>query len=150
MVNPVRGHPEDRAALKRHGSAGGEEVFDPLGSLVAAMREQAMVGHADADVNCEEVHDRGDGEVGPGKEEESSDGSDVEDRHGDGGDPVDAAFLVFASHAKVFADFFLGCGYCGKGRPGGDCGVFCDDLFGGDYGGAHCCSAFPLVLLIKR
>ncbi len=36
MVNAVRGHPENRAALERERGANGEEVLKPLGNFVAA------------------------------------------------------------------------------------------------------------------
>lgn len=119
VMDAMRSHPEDRATLKGHRPAGGDEIFDPLGSSVAAMGKEAMIGHADAYVDREEIHNSGYGEVCPGKEEESSDSPNVEERHGDGGYPVDAAFLVLAAHAKIFADLLLGCGCCGDGRPGG-------------------------------
>ncbi len=63
-----------------------------------------MIGHADADVDGEEISDDEGCEIFPGEEEESGDGSDVEEPHGDGGDPVDAAFLVLATHAQVLLD----------------------------------------------
>src|SRR5271165_48964 len=50
VMNAVRGHPEDRAALERQGRADGHEIFDPLGCLVAAMSQQAVVAHSDAEV----------------------------------------------------------------------------------------------------
>src|SRR5580698_8732109 len=43
VMDAVYGNPEDRSALKRERGADGEQVLDPLGSLEAAMREQAMV-----------------------------------------------------------------------------------------------------------
>ena len=104
MMDAVGGDPEDGSALKRHGAAGGDEVLDPLGGAVAAMREQAVVGHADADVDGEEVDDGEGGDVLPGEEEEGGDGADVEGAHEDGGDPVDAALLVLAAHAEVLLD----------------------------------------------
>jgi hypothetical protein len=51
MMDAVGGDPEDGSALERHGAAGGDEVLDPLGGAVAAVGEQAVVGHADADVD---------------------------------------------------------------------------------------------------
>ena len=113
MMDAVGGDPEDGSALKGEAAAHGDEVLDPLGGLVAAMGEQAMVGHADADVDGEEVHDDEGGEVRPGEEEEGGDGSDVEEAHGDGGDPVDAALLVLAAHAEVLLDLL---GDFGDGR----------------------------------
>ena len=47
MMDAVRCDPEDRPAFERERSARREDVFDPLMSLVAAVREQAMVPHAD-------------------------------------------------------------------------------------------------------
>ncbi len=104
VVDAVGGDPEDGSAFERHGAAGGNEVFQPLGGAEAAVGEQAMVGDADAEVNGEEVHDEEDGEVLPGEAEEGGDGADVKETHDDGGDPVDAALLVFAAHAEVLLD----------------------------------------------
>ena len=104
MVDAMGGYPEDGTALEREAAAHGDEVLDPFGSAVTAMREQAMIGHANADVDREEVHDEEDGEIFPGEEEKSGDGSYVEEAHGDGGDPVDAALLVLAAHAEVLLD----------------------------------------------
>jgi hypothetical protein len=115
MMDAVCGYPEDRATFKREGAAHGDEVLDPLGGFVAAVREQAMIGHADTDVDGEEVGDDEGGEVLPGEEEERGDGSDVKDPHGDGGDPVDAALLVLAAHAEVLLDLLGDLGDCGDG-----------------------------------
>ena len=104
MMDAMGGDPEDGTAFEGHGAAGGDEVLQPFGDAVAAMGEQAVVGHADADVDGEEVHDAEGGEVLPGEAEERSDGADVEEAHDDGGDPVDAALLVLAAHAQVLLD----------------------------------------------
>ena len=48
VVDAVRGHPEDRPAFERQRGAPGEEVLDPLVGLVAAVRQQAVIAHADA------------------------------------------------------------------------------------------------------
>jgi len=63
-----------------------------------------MIGDADADVDREEISDEEGGEVLPGEEEERGDSSDVKEAHEDGGDPVDAAFLMLAAHAEVLLD----------------------------------------------
>ena len=121
MVNAVSGYPEDRATFERETAAHGDEVFDPLGNFITAMGQQAVIRHADADVDREEVHDQEDGKIFPREEEERSDGSDVEETHGDGGDPVDAAFLIFAAHAQIlldllghFGDCWNNCGQLGR------------------------------------
>ncbi len=107
MVDAMGGHPEDGSAFKGEAAAGGDEVLQPLGHAIAAVGEQAVIGHADADVDGEEVHDEEGGQVLPGEEEERGDGADVEEAHGDGGDPVDAALLVLAAHAEVLLDLLL-------------------------------------------
>jgi hypothetical protein len=65
VMNTVCGYPEDRATFKREAAAHGDEVLDPLGNFVAAMGQQAVIGHADADVDREEVHDEEDGQIFP-------------------------------------------------------------------------------------
>jgi hypothetical protein len=132
MVDAVGGYPEDGTAFKGEAAAHGDEVLDPPGGLVAAVGEQAMVGHADADVDGEEVHDDEGGEIFPGEEEEGGDGSDVKEPHGDGGDPVDAALLVLAAHAEVLLDLL---GDFGDGRnDGGQLGCFYRGFFNGGDG----------------
>jgi len=128
MVDAVGSDPEDGSAFEREAAAHGDEVLDPPGGLVAAMGEQAMIGHANADVDREEVHDEEDGEIFPGEEEKSGDGSYVEEAHGDGGDPVDAALLVLAAHAEVLLDLL---GDFGDGRNGGQLGCFYRGCFDG-------------------
>ncbi len=88
VVDAVRGHPEDRAALERERAADRQEVLDPLVGLVAAVRQQAVVGHADAEAAGDEPHDDR-GEDGAEVDvEERGDGADVERRHRGDGDPV--------------------------------------------------------------
>src|SRR5208283_4877703 len=116
-MDAVGGDPEDGATFQRHGSAGGEEVFQPSGNAVSAMGEQAMVGHADADVDGEEVHDGEGGEVLRGEAEEGGDGPNVEEGHDGGGGPVNAALLVGAAHAQVLLD---AAGDLGGAASGGD------------------------------
>jgi len=128
MMDAVSGYPEDGAALKREAAAHGDEILDPLGNTIAAMGQQAVVSHADADVDREEVHDEEGGQILPREEEEGSDGSDVEEAHGDGGDPVDAALLVLAAHAEVLLDLL---GDFGDGRNGGQLGCFYRGCFDG-------------------
>jgi hypothetical protein len=120
MVNAVSGYPEDGAALKREAAAHGDEVLDPLGDAVAAMGQQAMISDPDADVDREEVHDDEGCQIFPREEEEGGDSSDVEEAHGDGGDPVDAALLVLATHAEVLLDLLgdFGDGWDDSGQLG--------------------------------
>ena len=126
-MDAVSGDPEDGSAFKREAAASGDEVFEPLGDAVAAVREQAMVGHADADVDGEEVHDEESADVlkRPEDGKERGDGADVEESHEDGGDPVDAALLMLAAHAEILLDLLRGAAD-GFERAG---------YFGGNFGG---------------
>lgn len=121
MVDAMRGHPEDWTTFESEAAAGGDEVLEPLWGLVAAVREQAMVGHADADIDREEVHDEKDGEVLPRPEQgkKRGDGTNVEEPHCDGRDPVDAALLVLATHAQVLLNLL--CDLLDANERAGDC-----------------------------
>src|SRR5437868_14212595 len=48
MMNAVRTHPEDWPTFKRKRCASREEVFEPFWNFVSAMRQQAVVAHADS------------------------------------------------------------------------------------------------------
>ena len=72
VMDAMRRHPEDRSALKRQRGEDGHDVFEPLGNLVAAMREQAVIAHADAHVDGQHIEDRHDQQTLPAEEEESS------------------------------------------------------------------------------
>jgi hypothetical protein len=87
------------------------------------MGQQAVVAHADADVDGEEVHDAEGGEILPREEEERGEGADVEEAHDDGGDPVDASLLVVAAHAEILLDLL--------GNLGGEAAGGFDTLGGG-------------------
>ena len=148
MMDAVSGYPEDGTALEREAAAHGDEVLDPLGGAIAAVREEAVIGHADSHVDSEEVHDGEGGQILPGEEEERGDGADVEEAHGDGRDPVDAALLVLAAHAEVLLDLHLDFGDGGDDRGTGDNVLRCLYFFGGDHGRAHVFS-LSLELLIS-
>ena len=90
MVNAVRGHPEDGAALERERGAERHEVLKPLGDLVATVREQAVVAHANADVNGQNVKNDHRGQTPPAEEEKRSKRTDVEDCDDPECEPVDA------------------------------------------------------------
>jgi hypothetical protein len=137
MVDAMGGYPEDGSAFEGERAAHGDEVLDPLGGLVAAVGEQAMIGDADADVDRDEVSDEEGGEVLPREEEERGDGSDVEEAHEDGGDPVDAAFLMLAAHAEVLLDLLGDLGDGGNGvELGGRLGLDFG-FWGGEGDGGH-------------
>ena len=96
MMNAMSGDPEDRSAFERQRAAGGQEVLDPFRCLVAAMREEAVIAHADPKRTGNDPESDG-RENGAGIDnEEGGHGADVERRHRNDGDPVDGAFRSFA------------------------------------------------------
>jgi hypothetical protein len=101
MMNAMRSDPEDRSTFERHRAASGQKVLQPTRHSVAAMRQQPVVSHTDAHVDREEVHNSSDNQVLPREEEQRRDRADMEHPHEDAGDPVDAAFLIRATHAQV-------------------------------------------------
>ena len=89
VMDAVGGYPKDRTALEGERAANGEEILDPFRRLVAAMGEQAMIAHADAHVDGEEIDDDGDDQGRPGKHEQSGHGAEMEGDHEGGRHPVD-------------------------------------------------------------
>ena len=49
MMDAMRRDPEDRTALERERAADREKVLNELGRLVAAMRQQPVIRHPDAE-----------------------------------------------------------------------------------------------------
>jgi len=90
VMNAVSGYPEDGPALKGERGADGHGMLNPFGNLVAAMSEQAVITHADADVDGDDIQGEHDGEALPGEEEEGGDGAEMEGNDDGEGEPVDA------------------------------------------------------------
>ena len=101
MVDTVGGDPEDRSALKSKCAAGRHKVFDPLGSAEAAMRQQAVIGHADAKIYRKEIHEKEHAQILPGEEEKRGNRANVKEAHDDRRNPIDASLLMLAAHTKV-------------------------------------------------
>src|ERR1700733_14430968 len=128
MMNTMRGYPEDGAALKRECGAGGHRVFQPLRHFVSAVRQQAVIAHANADVDGEHVEDNGGDERLPGEEEEGNHGADVEGEHEDRRHPVAAEVLAGpAQYRHVLLAARAGCS--GRGGRGGGSGDSFDRRF---------------------
>ena len=89
MMHAMSGNPEDGSAFECECAADGEEVLEPSGSFVAAMREEAVVAHADAEASGDPPEKHGDEERLPMKHEERSDSTGMERNHDEEGDPDD-------------------------------------------------------------
>jgi len=80
MVDAVRRDPEDRTALERQGAADGQEVLHPERRLVAAMRQEAVVRHADAEHAGDEIEDDSGNDRAWRDEEKGGDGGHMKMR----------------------------------------------------------------------
>ena len=89
MMNAVRSHPEDRPAFERQSRASGQEILDPLRSLVAAMREQPVVSHADAQASRNPPQKQSHEKRFPGEEKECGNRPHMKQGHKGCGYPVD-------------------------------------------------------------
>ena len=95
MVDAMCRHPEDWPALECQRGAHRQEVLHDPGRLVAPVRQQAVVGHADAEHTGHEVEHDGGHNGANVDEEERCHREDMERRHDRCREPVDAT-LVFA------------------------------------------------------
>ena len=89
VMHAVDGDPEDGAAFEGQRAAHGEQILHPLRRFVAAVGQQAVVSHADADASGDPPQHHRDEEGLPGEKEERSDRANVKGDHEDGRDPDD-------------------------------------------------------------
>src|SRR5437870_4549365 len=88
VMNAVGRYPENWPAFKGERCANREEILDPLWSLVAAVRKQAVIAHADSQAAGNPPQEHGNEKCLPGKKEDCCDRADVERQHESGCDPV--------------------------------------------------------------
>src|SRR6267142_2495594 len=78
MMHAMRGHPGNRPAFDRERAAGRQNIFDPFRSFVPAMRQQAVIAHADAETAAHPIRDNSENESFPGEEEKCHNRHDVQ------------------------------------------------------------------------
>src|SRR5678815_1074466 len=100
VVDAVRGDPEDRSSFERERPAEGQKVFNPLVGLVAAVRQQTMVGHADAEHAADEIKNQGGEQSAFRHEEQRGNRTDVKRPHSDRGYPVDPLLILAPIHER--------------------------------------------------
>jgi hypothetical protein len=93
MMNAVRGDPEDRAAFQSESGADREHIFEPFGSLIAAMSEQAVITDADTETAGDPEKENREEQGLPGEKENGSQGAEMKKDHERGCGPIDASFL---------------------------------------------------------
>ena len=80
VMDAMGGDPEDGSALKRESGANRHGVLKPLGHLVAAMGEQAVIAHADADIDGQHVEHDHDHQALPAEKEQRGQRAHMEER----------------------------------------------------------------------
>src|SRR5262249_2932995 len=78
MMDTVDRYPEVRPALQGQRGAGGQEVFNPLVSLVAAMREQAVIANADPQASRYPVQKHSQRQILPAEHKQRRNGANME------------------------------------------------------------------------
>src|ERR1700722_20625798 len=81
MMNAVRSHPENRTTFEGERGANRQEILNPFRSLVSAVREQAVVSHANAQAAGNPPQEHRDKQCLPGEEKQSGHGSYVKQSH---------------------------------------------------------------------
>ena len=81
MMNAVRRHPENRPALQSQRGADGQKIFHPLRSLIAAVRQQPVITHANPQAARYPPQKHCDKQRLPGEKEECGNGPNVKRRH---------------------------------------------------------------------
>ncbi len=81
VMHAMGGDPENRSAFKSERAAGGQEIFHPFWSFVAAMGQQAMIAHSDAEASRNPPQKYGQQQRFPAEHKESNDGTDVKCDH---------------------------------------------------------------------
>jgi len=101
----VRGDPEDRSAFEGQGCAGGQEIFDPFWSFVAAMRKEPMVAHPDSQTSCNPPQQNCHQERLPSEKEKCRYCTDVKRDHEGSRNPIHrlskCLVTVIAGHGPV-------------------------------------------------
>src|SRR4029078_11995020 len=90
VVHAVGSNPRDGSPFEGKSAANCKDVFDCLRYLVTAVDQQTVITPADAAVDCKNVKNNRDNQVGPAEEEEGRNRANVKNGHEDGGDPDQA------------------------------------------------------------
>src|SRR5579859_3778162 len=96
VMNAMRRDPENWATLERKGPASGQEIFNPRRCLVAAMREQPVIAHADSEAAGHPPKEHRNKQCFPGKKENCRYCAQMECQHEPSCDPIDLVVLTRA------------------------------------------------------
>src|SRR5579859_7833590 len=93
MVHPMGSDPEQRSTFDGGDGANCKNILEPLGSLKAAMREQAMIRQANSHNGGQPVQKDGDEESAPGEEEQRRNSPKVKQCQKSGDQPVELVLV---------------------------------------------------------
>ena len=100
MMNAVGRDPENRSAFKGQCCANGQEILDPLRSLVAAVGQQSVIRHPDPQTARDQPEGDGRDDGAAIDDEERRDRSDVERGHRDHRDRVQTLLVLTPVHER--------------------------------------------------
>lgn len=89
VMNAMHHYPTDWPAFQSQCAADRQEVFHPLRSLIAAVRQKSVVAHPDAKTPGDPPQRKRQRESLPCKEKQRCDGTEMERNHKYGCDPID-------------------------------------------------------------
>src|SRR5882724_1112706 len=124
-MHAMRCYPEERAAFQSQRGADGQEILHPLGSFVTAVREQAVIPHADAEASGNPPQEKSHCQPLPGEHKERNDCAYVECGHETSGHPADwfakCSVLGYAHGLGPLCNSFLGVDPSVAAVMAGDC-----------------------------
>src|SRR6185369_9092433 len=88
MMQTMCGYPEYRATFQCHGGKNGEQIFNPLGCFIRAMRQQAVITHADTHSAGKPPQNCAERDSLPAEEKQRENGTDMKGSHKEDSDPV--------------------------------------------------------------
>ena len=115
VMDPVGGHPEDRAALQGQGSTDREKVLQQERHLVGPVRMQAMLSQADSHARCQPQQNQGGDQIVPVEQKHGRHSSHVQKSQDNHNHPVQGPGFGdindFSGHgilgARTFCPFTL-------------------------------------------
>src|SRR5580698_2152065 len=93
VVHTMCGDPYQRPSFETQRRTYGKGMFQPFWRLVSAMRQQAVIAHADAEVDGNDMQDNQEEKHMPTEEEQRRDCAHVKDEHESEDGPIECARL---------------------------------------------------------
>jgi hypothetical protein len=102
VMHAMGGDPENRSAFERERAAGRQEILNPFWCFVAAMGQQAMIAHPNAQASRNPPKEYGYQERFPAEHEESNDGANMKRNHEKRSNPIHRPRKGFVGFKDAF------------------------------------------------